>query len=72
MTIPKRSGGVLLFVLAVAAVLAPVRLSPLEAMAAQTVECATCCSQTGSLCIICGKTCLALQDAYDNGGGACT
>ncbi len=71
MTRPKLVTTILL-VFAAAAILAPVRFSAAEPMTSAKAECATCCSEKGPLCVVCGKTCITLQDAYDNGGGACT
>jgi hypothetical protein len=71
MSIPKLGGKALLSALAVAAVLAPVRLTPSDAIAASVAECTTCCSQAGSLCVVCSASCYAKENAYDNGGGPC-
>lgn len=61
--------GVMLPALGLSAILAPVRFSSTEAAA--TAECTTCCKHSGSLCVVCGKTCLAVENSYDIGGGAC-
>ena len=71
MILPKPGGKTLLSALALLAVLAPVRLSPSEAVAASTAECTTCCTQPQTLCVVCSASCTAVADAYDNGGGKC-
>lgn len=71
MTIPTLGGGALLSLIAAAAVLAPVRFSTAGAIAPAAAECATCCSQAGTLCVICARTCTTVQNAYDNGTGPC-
>lgn len=61
----------LLSALALVAVLAPVRFSTSEVVAASTAECTTCCSKAEMLCVVCASSCTAVEDAYDNGGGKC-
>lgn len=68
----SKLGTTILALFAAAAVLAPVRFSAAEPITTATAECATCCSESGPLCVVCGKTCVTVQDAYDNGGGACS
>ncbi len=68
MPFPTREGMILLPVLAVAAVLAPVRFST-DAMASSTAECATCCTKEGMLCVVCAQTCTTIPNAYDHGAG---
>jgi hypothetical protein len=34
-------------------------------------ECTTCCSQPGPKCVVCSAKCVVVEDAYDNGTGAC-
>jgi hypothetical protein len=71
MILAKLGGPALLSVIAVAAVLTPVRFSAREAVAPATAECATCCSKSGPLCVVCSRTCVTITDAYDNGSGPC-
>ena len=71
MLIPLRGGPVLVGVLAVAAVLTPVRFSAGEAVVSATAECTTCCTKRDVLCVVCSKECTTVPDAYDHGTGAC-
>ncbi|HEV3049537.1 MAG TPA: hypothetical protein VGX50_04475 [Longimicrobium sp.] len=61
----------LLPAMALAGVLAPVRFSTTQAVAASTAECTTCCSRPGTACVVCATTCTTVESAYDNGGGKC-
>lgn len=61
----------LLPALALAAILAPIRISAVEAVAASTAECTTCCSKPGTLCVVCATKCTTVERAYDNGSGPC-
>lgn len=71
MLIPLRGGPILLGVLSAAAVLAPVRFTAGEAVAAATAECTTCCTKRETLCVVCAKSCTTVPEAYDNGALAC-
>lgn len=71
MTLSKLSGPAVLFICGVAAVLAPTRFPAMGTAAPSTAECATCCSESGPLCVICARTCVTVQDAYDSGTGPC-
>jgi hypothetical protein len=71
MRIPKLRGTIALSAMAAAALLAPVRFSTAEAVTPATAECTTCCSAASQLCVVCSKTCLTVQDSYDNGSGPC-
>lgn len=39
--------------------------------AAAGAGCTTCCSQAGPKCVVCGASCVTVEDAYDNGAGKC-
>lgn len=71
MLIPMRGGAILLGVLAVGAVLTPVRFSAWDAAAPSTAECTTCCTKRDALCVVCAKSCTTVPEAYDNGALAC-
>lgn len=71
MTFPGLCGSALLMAFAVTAVLAPVRFSAAEVMTTSVAECTTCCARPGTLCVVCSGSCLATENAYDNGGGPC-
>lgn len=60
----------LLVLFAAGGTLAPVKFSPTAAEPA-AAECTTCCSATASLCVVCSRKCMEIQDAYDAGTGAC-
>jgi hypothetical protein len=70
MTVPKLGGTTLLTAVAAAGILAPVRLSTTDA-APSVAECTTCCSRAGTLCVVCARTCVTVESAYDNGSGPC-
>jgi hypothetical protein len=72
MRIEVLSRAVLMCAAVAAGVAAPVRFSATELTAPATAACTTCCAQAGALCVVCAETCVAVESAYDNGGGRCT
>lgn len=52
-------------------VLLPVQFSTADAGAPAVAECTTCCSNPVAQCVVCGKRCITVAGAYDNGGGPC-
>lgn len=71
MKMPSIVGAFALTACAGLGVLIPVQFSAAEAVAPAVAECTTCCSRPASLCVVCGKKCITVEAAYDNGGGAC-
>lgn len=71
MKMPSIAGALALTVGAGLGVLTPVRFSAAEAVAPAVAECTTCCSRPSSTCVVCGKKCVTVEAAYDNGGGPC-
>lgn len=53
--------------------LAPVSLTRAAGVDASAAECATCCPETASKCVICGtKSCSSYDDSYEaKVGGPC-
>lgn len=68
---PSIVGALALIACAGLGVLIPVRFSTAKTVAPAVAECTTCCSNSAAQCVVCGKKCIVIQGAYDNGGGAC-
>jgi hypothetical protein len=49
----------------------PLRIPLGSRPVAAGAECTTCCSQPGPKCVVCSSKCVVVDDAYDNGTGAC-
>jgi hypothetical protein len=71
MRMPSPVGVVALATCAGVGVLMPVRFSLGSAVYPAVAECTTCCPRPGSLCVVCGKKCVTIDAAYDNGSGPC-
>ncbi|HEX2209569.1 MAG TPA: hypothetical protein VHG93_17955 [Longimicrobium sp.] len=60
-----------LFALTTLAAFTPLQVPLGDRPVAAGAECTTCCSQPGTKCVVCSATCLAVENSYDAGGGAC-
>lgn len=60
-----------LFFAATLAAFSPLQIPFGSRPAAAAAECTTCCSQAGPKCVVCSTKCVVVDDAYDNGTGAC-
>lgn len=64
---PMRAG---LPLLAVLLAFSPLQLPGSRSVAAGA-ECTTCCAQGGPKCVVCGGSCVVVDNAYDAGPGQC-